>query len=370
MKKPILHCGLDVDDKAFHFFGFSKETGEFYEFKCFPSADALIKKMKKQKLKKFDIKICYEASYLGYSLYRELTKKEYFVEIIAPSLIPEMSSKKVKTDKLDAQHLAKYYANDLLTIVHIPTEEDEANRDLLRSRRFLIDQLKSTKIHINSFCRRHGFDFRKETKLKSLWTKTYMVWLEDKIGSLKFESQKILLKTLLQSFFNLQSQIQALDSEIERLAETEKYKVPVTSLNCFRGLNTLSSLTIVLELGDIKRFNHPKQLTSYIGLDITERTSGGKEKKFGITKMGNRHVRTVVVEACQYVRSPVYVSRILRERRKKASPEAVQIANKCMNRLHKKGHRLSAKGKNTNKVKVACAREMLAFIWETMTKVA
>ncbi len=362
MKKQILYAGLDVDDKAYHFFGLVKETGEVFEFKCFPSVASLVKKIKKLDLEQFDIRICYEASYLGFSLYRQLRKKGYFVEVIAPSLIPEISSKKVKTDRLDAEKLSRYYSNDLLTVVYVPTEKNEADRDLLRTRKFLIEQLIATKNHINGFCRRLNFDFKKETKLKSLWTQTYVLWLEKKINGLELTSQKLLLTTLLQTYFNLKKQIEIIEFEAEELASSEEYKKAASYLNCYRGLQGVSSLTIILELGDIRRFKHPSQLTSYCGLDIIEKTSGGKEKKFGITKMGNRKVRTTLVEACQFATKLVKIGPKLRQRRANADNEAIKIADKCMYRLYK--------GKHTNTVKVACAREMLGFIWESLNKAA
>lgn len=370
MKKEILYAGLDVDDQAFHFFGFTKESGEVIEFKCLPSVSNLEKKLKKFNSERFEMKLCYEASYLGFSLYRELIKKGFSVEVIAPSLIPELPSKRVKTDKIDAQKLAKLYANFLLTAVHIPSAENEADRDLLRTRKFLVDQLRSVRNHINGFVRRLGLDFKKETKLKNMWTKTYMVWLEQKKGELKIDSQKALLNSLLQTYFSLENQIEALEIEIENLADTPKYKKPISYLNCFRGLKTLSSMTIVLEFGDMRRFKHPAQLASYVGLDIIEKSSGGKERKFGVTRMGNRHIRTAVVEACQYASYPPRVSRDLRERRKNVDEEAILIANRCMNRLHKKGNNLKYRGKHVNKAKVACAREMSCFIWEAMNKAA
>jgi len=367
MKKEILYAGLDVDDQAYHFFGFSKESGETIEFKCFPSVNSLLKKLKKLNAERFELKMCYEASYLGFSLYREITKVGYFVEVIAPSLIPEISSKRVKTDRIDAEKLALYYSNGLLTVVSVPTIENEADRDLLRTRKFLVEQFTATKNHINSFCRRLNLDFKKQTKLKKLWTQTYMMWLEERVNAIEINSQKILFTSLLQSYFNLENQIQILETEIEKLATSEKYKQSVNNLNCYRGFKSLSSLTIILELGDIRRFSHPRQLTSYSGLDIIEKSSGGKEKKFGITKMGNRHVRCALVEACQYATKPVKVGRTLRIRRMDSSNDAIKIADKCMRRLHKKGNNMQFKGKHTNIIKVACAREMLGFVWESLT---
>lgn len=370
MKKQILHAGLDVDDKAFHFFALVKETGQSFEFKCKPNVSALLKKIEKLDLIGLDLKICYEASYLGFSLYRSLTKKGIDTTVIAPSLIPELTSKKVKTDKIDAQKLALYFSNDLLTAVNIPDENWEADRDLLRTRKFLVEQMIATKNHINGLCRRIDLDFKRETSGKSLWTKTYLIWLEKRIQSLKSSSQRVLLNRLLHTYHNLKSEIQIIEDEVERLTKTETYERQVRALGCYRGLSFISAMTIILELGDIRRFSHPSKLTSYCGLDIIEKTSGGKENKFGITKMGNQHVRRVLVEACQFATKPVRVSHLLRARRKGAEDDMIKIADKCMHRINKKGNALYFRGKERNKIKVACAREMLGFIWHSLNKVS
>jgi transposase len=129
-------------------------------------------------------------------------------------------------------------------------------------------------------------------------------------------------------------------------------------------------MTINLEIGDISRFDHPSPLTSFSGMDISEYSSGGKERKYHITKMGNRRLRTAVIEAAQFaIRSP-RVSQDLRNRRKDAPYKSIETADRCMNRLYKKANRLKYRGKETNKIKVACAREMLGFIWESLKNVA
>ena len=159
-------------------------------------------------------------------------------------------------------------------------------------------------------------------------------------------------------------------TEIEHLSEKEEYKEKVDALVCFRGIKTESAMTLITEIGDVTRFNHPEKLTSYAGLDIAEYSSGGKEKKYGISKTGNKYIRTVVVESSQYSFLPVKVSKNLSRRRDGASEDVVKIADKCMARLHKKGNRLLHGGKPRNKVKVANAREFLSFIWESLTKVS
>ena len=128
----------------------------------------------------------------------------------------------------------------------------------------------------------------------------------------------------------------------------------------------MSALSLLVEIGDIRRFNHPRKLTSYAGMDIREYSSGGKEKKFGITTMGNRRIRTIAVEACQLFRT-MRVSRRLQAARKGQDEKIVSIAEKCMKRLKKRAYHLLEKNKHSNKIKVACAREFLAFIWEALT---
>ena len=129
-------------------------------------------------------------------------------------------------------------------------------------------------------------------------------------------------------------------------------------------------MTLITEIGDIKRFSHPAKLTSYAGLDISESSSGGKEKKFGITKMGNHRIRTTVVESCQKSSMDYRVSKRLRADRKGQPKEIVDIADRCMKRLRKKSLRLQHANKHINKVKVACAREFLCFTWEALMAVA
>jgi transposase len=158
--------------------------------------------------------------------------------------------------------------------------------------------------------------------------------------------------------------------QIEELAGSEKYKKRVRALTCFRGFDTYSALSLVCEIGDIRRFAHPKQLVSYAGMDICEYSSGGKERKFQITKVGNRFIRTVTIEANQRFDLPPQVSTHLKRRRALCEQKHIEIADRCMMRLHKKATRLKYKSKPHNKIKTACAREMLGFVWESLMKAA
>ena len=367
--KKVLHVGLDVDDKNFHIGAFCYDTGEFFELKSKPNIGNLMRKLEKFTKQDFELKLCYEATYIGYSLCRDLNRNGHDTQIIAPSMIPEIASNRVKTDRLDAKKLAEYYAKDLLTPIHIPDEEEEVDRGLLRSRRFLVDHRKVLRRHILSACRLLGLHFKLATNGKNHWTKQHVNWLVDNVNKLEGVA-KLNLEILLRQLEKLDEGIEEYDKEVEKLAEKERYKKKKDALNCFRGISTLTAMTFITEIGDIKRFKHPKQLTSYCGLDVAEYSSGGKEKKFGITKMGNKRIRTAAIESCQTMDRSKPLSKRLKAHRKRQNIKVIDIADRCTKRLKQKSNRLLDAGKNRNKVKTACAREFLGFVWEALHVVA
>lgn len=371
MTKNVFHCGVDVDDKNFHVGVRDSVTGEILEIKCFPSVEALKKKLMRNKLLEHDLRFCYEASYSGFTLYRQMTTAGLSCEVIAPSLIPEVPGHKVKTDRLDCRKLANFYAKGLLTPVAVPNAADEAVRDILRSRTLILEQQNSVRKHLLALLRRSGFDYRKSIKSScaTYWSHTHYQWLSKQLSRIQDSNLKFNFKTLLETNEQLGRQVLLYDQQIEKMSQEEKYQKPVEALRCFRGLDTLSSMVLVTELGDINRFPHANNVSSYAGLDITEYSSGGKEKRFGITKQGNSHIRKTVVEACQFALYPPKVSKNLTKRRAGIKPDLIAIADRCMHRLNKKGTRLLYKDKPRNKVKVACAREMLCFVWEALRAV-
>ena len=277
---------------------------------------------------------------------------------------------KQKTDKIDAKKLSEYYSKDLLHVTSIPDEIDEAVRDSLRSKLFVKSTLTKVKNHILAMCRRLGINYRMETDKKSHWTTHHLAWLTGRISKLK---NKITIKNfriLFKQFEDLNSSIGLYENEIEAISCEERYKDKVNTLLAFKGVKKESALTLITELGDIKRFDHPKRITSYAGFDLVEYSSGGKERKSGISKMGNSNIRKIAVSAVQYsIRSPV-AGVELRRRRKNCNAKVLQIASKCDARLHKKGSRMLYAGKPIMKIQVACAREFLGFIWEALNEAA
>lgn len=296
MTTRILFVGLDIDDQQFHGASVSDDGKERFEFYCKPNVGSLAKKLEPFKAKGFTIQVCYEATFFGFSLSRALRSKEILCDVIAPSLIPEVSGPRVKTDRLDCRKLAEYYRAGLLTKVHEPDGDDERVRDLIRSRGFIMRQLLATRKHIIAICRRMNLDYRQEKGKPSAshWTDQHHIWLERKMGNATGSAMGANLSLMLMHMRQLEGQLTGYDEEVRKLAESEKYQVQARALSCFREIDVLTAMVFISELGGILRFTHPRQLTSYVGLDLSEYSSGGNRFRLRITKMGNRFIRTAV----------------------------------------------------------------------------
>jgi transposase len=363
--KTLFYAGIDVDDKSFHVSIHSKTLESPIEFVVPAKPDKLLKRLRSSLKSVKGLHVCYEAGHLGFSLCRFLRENGIECDIIAPSLTPKIPGKGQKTDRIDANTLGNFSLKGLLTFIFVPDAGAEADRDLVRSRKFLSDQMAAIKSHINSICKKNGWIYRQETKGISYWTKTHMDWLMSKSKNCDQTSTKLNLLLLLKELKQKSEMINLYNEEIQNLAE-QKYSHVVVPLTCFRGIDTLSAVGIATEIGPMNRFPHPRNLTSYVGLDVREYSSGGRERKYSISKNGNKWVRTILVEASQFALAPPKESRTLRYRRQNASPESKKIADRCMERLYKKSTRMLFAGKPRNKIKVACAREMIGFIWESL----
>jgi transposase len=370
MNQNILHVGLDVDDTQYHGSAFNKATGEVIDFKCRPTLKGLLTQLDKlqRHFQSRPLRLCYEASYVGFHLQRDLRAHGWHCDVVAPSSIPSPRGKAIKTDRIDAGYLAQFYANDLLTVVQPPDAEQEQDRDLLRSRQKLLQQRTQLRTHLQSLLRRNGLHFKAQTGFKTHWTKPHYAWLQRTVKG-SSGCLRVNLTLLLRQLRDLDEVLAEYGEHIEALAGTPRYQEAVRSLTCYKGIKNLFALTMITEIGDIKRFAHPRQLMSWVGMDVREYSSGGKHNRMGITKQGNRYLRTAFVEANQRAYRSTRMSNDLKARRKNTAPELIRIADRCMQRLNKKGNRLLLAGKHPNKVKVACAREMVGFVWESLNAV-
>lgn len=360
----ILYVGIDVDDKYFSCATYCEKSNEVKVFRVRPVFKKLLKELNDLKSKGYELKVCYEATYIGYELCRYLRKNNINCDIIAPSRIPSMPGKQVKTDKIDSINLAKYNCNNMLTPIHIPDKHDQDVRTLIRQREFYVKQMRSYKRKILSLCRFYNINYKQETKAKSYWTKCHIAWLI-KTANQQSDLLKKSFSFLLDTYDHLLKQIKEMEAIILEISNHEKYQAKQEILNCFKGIGVLTAMSIICEIGDINRFTHAKKLCAYCGFDIREYSSGGKERKYNITKMGNKRIRTALIEACQFVFSDK-ISRKLRNARKGKDKKVIDLSERCRKRLRKKSLRMMNAGKNNNVIKTACARELLGFVWEAL----
>ena len=308
--------------------------------------------------------ICgYEAGCLGFTLYRQLTDHHVKCVILAPTTMPvSQGRKRIKTDKRDAALIARCLAHHDYSPVHVPTAQDEETKEFIRMRDDHKLALKKVKQQILAFCLRHGYRYD-----GNHWTQAHVAWLRSlKPGGLNEET----LTEYLLTYANLVDKLERLDRRIEEIASDERYAEDVHRLSCFLGIRTQTALSVITETGDFKRFASAPQFASFLGLVPGEDSSGEGQTRLGITKAGNRHVRTLLIEAAQsYARGKVgHKSKGIKARQEGNPPEVIAYADKANERLRRKYyHLVLGKNKRSNVAKTAVARELACFIWGMMT---
>jgi transposase len=349
--------GLDVHNESITAAILAPDSDEPQVLKL-PADLMKIRQLFRRLADKAPVRACYEASGAGFVLQRVLTNDGFHCDVIAPSLIPRKAGDHRKTDRLDAIMLARLYRSGHLTAVHVPTEEHEALRRLLRLRRSYHAQVTSTKHRISGTLRNHGHVF---TGTKSAWTKKHFLWL----GKLRITLQGYLQTALsieLEHLEYLESQIRALDAELEQAARAMPYRPNVEALCCLRGVKSLTALTLLCEIDDITRFASPTGLMAYFGLVPSEHSSGNVERRGPITKAGNTHARRLLVEAAWNNRHGAAAELVLNRRRQGQPTAVVAIAVKAQHRLHRKFVRLDQR-KHRHVAITAVARELCGFVW-------
>lgn len=307
------------------------------------------------------VRSCYEASGAGFVLQRVLEADGFHCNVIAPSLIPRRPGDRRKTDRLDAVNLVRLYKSGHLTPVHVPSREQEALRRLIRLRYEYVRYTTGTKNRISGMLRNHGLVFREG---KSTWTKTHRRWLARTRDELD-GAMRTALATELEHLEYLETQRGVLDDEITRYAQSPTYRADVEALCCLRGIKTLSAMSLLAEIGDVRRFHSPPALMAYFGLVPSERSSGERERRGPITRAGNTHCRRVLVEAAWNNRHRSGSNLILNRRRQGQPPEVVAIAVKAQHRLYKKFWRLDHR-KHRHVAITAVARELCGFVWAVL----
>jgi transposase len=301
--------------------------------------------------------ICYEAGPTGYGLYRQVKALGHECAVVAPSLIPRKPGERIKTNRRDAVTLARSLRAGDLTSVWVPDVIHEAVRDLSRAREAAGEDVRKKRQQLLSFLLRHGriFSGRKH------WSLAHRRWLAGQ----KFEhpAQQIVFQDAIDVIEDGAARLRRLEEQLLALAPSWSMAPVVAAYQAMRGVSFIVAVTFVAEIGDVRRFDNPRQLMAFLGLIPSERSTGETVRRGGLTLAGNRRARRVLVEGAWTYRYPARVSETLRPRLE-GLPKAVRdIAWKAQIRLCARYRRLTAAGKKTPVVIAAIAREMAAFLW-------
>ena len=304
------------------------------------------------------VSYCYEAGPCGYGIYRQIRDSGHDCSVVAPSLIPTRPGDRVKTDRRDSENLARLHRAGELTPVWVPDQEQEAIRDLTRAREDMKHLERQARQRLSAFLLSHN---QRYDSGKSKWTQAYWRWLE----RIKFSHtvQQVVFQEYIDSVKQQQQRVADLEQAMhEALADWSLAPV-VEGLMALRGCRLVTAMTIMAELGDITRFDSPRQLMKYLGLVPSESSSGPKVRRGGITKTGNGHVRRVLVEAAWCYRFPARKTAPLQRRAERCSEEVQAIAWKAQKRLCGRYQASSQRGLLPQKTCTAIARELSGFIW-------
>lgn len=361
MKKPMQYVGLDVHKETISVAVCDAE-GAARSLGTLPNDPDAVARLMRRLREKATLRVCYEAGPCGFVLYRQLCDLGIDCVVIAPSLIPQKSGDRVKTDRKDALKLARLLRAGELTPVFVPDEALEAIRDVVRLRQLAQADQKRAKNRLGKFLLRTGFC--PPPTLKA-WSPAYRAWIET--IHMEQPAQRLVLREHLAELAHQTERVERLDAAMraELCHLPESMQKVLATLVCLHGVQELTAATVLVETGGLSRFDKPPQLFSYAGLVPREHSTGGPERsrRGGITKTGNAHVRRVIQEAAWHYRHPPSAGKAVRKRRVGKDPVCVQIAQAAHKRLHHTYWRLLQAGKPAPKAAVAVGRELLGFMW-------
>jgi transposase len=299
----------------------------------------------------------YEAGPCGYEVARQLAGMGQVCRVIAPGLTPVRPGDRVKTDRRDAEKLARLYRAGELTEIRVPTREEEAGRDLVRVREDVLADRLRARHRLSKFLLRQGRIYREGRA----WTQAHGRWL----GAQRFACEPLArsFEAYGRAVAEADARLAVLDQQVLDLAQTAAYREPVRRLRCLKGIDTLSAVTLVVEAQAFERFGSAGAFMSYTGAVPSESSSGQRVRRGSITKAGNAHLRRILVEAAWSYRKRSVMSRMLAARRQGCPPEVVRIAQAAEDRLSRKFGRLVSRGKPYQVAVVAVARELAGFVW-------
>jgi len=359
MKEKVRFLGLDVHAETIAV-AIAEPDGEVRSLGTIANRAESIRKLVKKLGSVEQVRACYEAGPTGYVLYWQLAELGVKCEVIAPTLVPVKAGDRVKTDRRDAEKLARSYRSDDLTAVWVPDEGSEALRDLVRAREAAKQDQLRARHRLSKFLLRTG---QRPAPGVKAWTQPYLTWVRQiRFSQIAQESTRL---DYLHEVEHMAERVVRLEQAIAdavKLASPELQEV-VKDLQALRGIAQISAVTIAAELGEISRFEGASQLMAYSGTVPSEDSSGKRKRRGSITKTGNAHLRRIAVEAAWSYRLRPGIGPALRKRQQGVAEEIKEIAWKAQHRLHKRYSRLAAAGKDQRKIVTAVGRELLGFIW-------
>jgi transposase len=307
------------------------------------------------------LRVCYEAGPTGFELHRLLTSMGVRCEVIAPSLIPKAPGDRVKTDKRDCRRLARLHRAGELTAIRVPTPAEEAVRDLCRTREDMVTDLVRARHRLTKFLLRHDQIYRDG----SAWTIKHEQWL-----STRHFDEPALTATFAHYravLASRQAELRAPESDLAGYFTTGPFADAVARLSAYRGITQLGALTLASEVGDWRRFASAPAFMGFTGLVPSEYSSGQSQSRGHLTKTGNTHLRTQLVESAWAYQHHPSIGPRLQQSHTGVPPATISRSWTAQQRLCARFRTLSARKNVRTVVVTAIARELAGFVWAEMT---
>jgi transposase len=301
--------------------------------------------------------VAYEAGPTGFVVERHLRAMKIDCIVVAPSKMPVPGGRRQKTDRRDAELLARLLRAGELTAINVPDEVDESIRDLARTRSDAVEDLTRSKQRLKSFLLRLGYHYKGTAN----WSEAHLRYLRSL--TMPLAAHKAVLQEYLLAIENCTNQVGRLDDLLAAQVPQWSMYPAVQALMNLRGFQLTAATVLVAEIGDIRRFKHPRDLMAFLGLVPREESTGDTRRLGAITKAGNVHARWMLIETVQCALNVPKVSVELSKRQEGQPTDRRDLSWKTQVRLHKRGRALLARGKLKQKIIVALAREMAGFVW-------
>lgn len=359
MAKGTVYVGLDVHAETIAV-AVAEGRDDVRSLGMIPNRPEAVRRMLGRLATSKQVKVCYEAGPTGYVLFWQLTKLGVHCDVIAPSLVPMKSGDRIKTDRRDAERLARSYRSGDLTPVWVPDAEHEALRDLVRAREAAKEDQLRAKHRLGKYLLRYG---QRPAEGCRPWTAAWWQWV--RALQLAHANQGVVLIDHILEVDQQAQRIARLDAAIDSavVQAPAHLRAIVEALQALRGVAKVTAITLATEFGSFSRFEQAAQTMSYTGLVPSEHSSGGKNRRGGITKTGNSHLRRVLVEAAWHYRHRPRLAKRQKDAQADVPAAIASMAWRAQERLHRRYVTLSMKGKPKAKIVTAVARELVGFVW-------